>query len=159
MRLRGLIDEDFVNYKEPSMFIIFPYCTFKCDVENGTKVCQNGELINLPIIDINETTLACRYLSNNITKAIVCGGLEPIDSFNDLLEFIIILRECFHNEDPIIIYTGYAKDEIFNELDELKKYKNIIIKFGRYVPNQQSHYDEVLGINLASNNQYAEKIS
>ena len=37
-------------------------------------------------------------------------------------------------------------------------FKNIIIKFGRYVPNQKEHYDEILGINLASSNQYAEVI-
>lgn len=39
------------------------------------------------------------------------------------------------------------------------KWKNIIVKFGRFIPNQHPHYDEVLGINLASDNQYAEKIS
>ena len=26
----------------------------------------------------------------------------------------------------------------------LKKYKNIIVKFGRYIPNQKTHYDKVL---------------
>ena len=37
-------------------------------------------------------------------------------------------------------------------------YDNIIIKFGRYIPNQQSHFDIVLGVNLASDNQYAERL-
>ena len=37
-------------------------------------------------------------------------------------------------------------------------FTNIIIKFGRYIPNQKPHYDEVLGVNLASDNQYAERI-
>ena len=41
----------------------------------------------------------------------------------------------------------------------LKQYKNIYIKFGRYVPNQNEHYDEVLGVKLVSDNQYGEKIS
>ena len=44
-------------------------------------------------------------------------------------------------------------------INNLKQFPNIIIKFGRFIPNQQSHYDEVLGINLASDNQYAKKIS
>ena len=35
----------------------------------------------------------------------------------------------------------------------------IIIKYGRFIPNQQKHYDEILGVYLASDNQYAEKIS
>ena len=39
------------------------------------------------------------------------------------------------------------------------KWENIIIKFGRYIPNQEKHYDDVLGIELASDNQYAEVIS
>ena len=41
----------------------------------------------------------------------------------------------------------------------LYDYKNIIIKYGRYIPNQTPHRDEVLGVNLASDNQYAERIS
>ena len=159
MKLRGLIDEDFSNYKKPSMFIIFPYCTLKCDIENGTYDCQNSSLLKEPILEVNETTLACRYLSNNITKAIVCGGLEPIDSFSELIEFIDILRTQFKCEDDIIIYTGYYKEEIKNELTELRKYCNIIVKFGRFIPNQQTHYDEVLGVELANKEQFAEKIS
>ena len=41
----------------------------------------------------------------------------------------------------------------------LKKYKNIIIKFGRYIPNRPKKYDNILGIDLVSDNQYAEVIS
>ena len=40
----------------------------------------------------------------------------------------------------------------------LKKYKNIIMKFGRYIPNKKKHYDPVLGVYLASNNQFGEKL-
>ena len=36
---------------------------------------------------------------------------------------------------------------------------NIIIKFGRFVPMQQPHFDPILGVNLASDNQYAKQIS
>ena len=42
---------------------------------------------------------------------------------------------------------------------KLKQYDNIIIKFGRFIPNQEKHYDEVLGVELASPNQYARRIS
>ena len=38
-------------------------------------------------------------------------------------------------------------------------FKNIIIKFGRYIPNRNNKYDEILGVTLASDNQFAEKIS
>ena len=40
MRIKFLVDEDFVNYKKPSMFIGFPNCTWKCEKECGQKMCQ-----------------------------------------------------------------------------------------------------------------------
>ena len=62
-------------------------------------------------------------------------------------------------DDDIVIYTGYNKEEIVDKITQLADFKNIIIKFGRYVPNRPSRYDEILGITLVSDNQYAEKIS
>ena len=53
MTIKGLVEEDFSNYKKPSMFIIFPYCSFKCDTEAGCTVCQNSTLANEPNIDIS----------------------------------------------------------------------------------------------------------
>ena len=61
-------------------------------------------------------------------------------------------------EDDVVIYTGYKEEEILDKINVLKSYEPIIIKFGRYVPNQKSHYDDVLGVNLASDNQYAKII-
>jgi hypothetical protein len=42
---------------------------------------------------------------------------------------------------------------------KLQKYPNIIVKFGRFIPDAESKFDEVLGITLASYNQFAIKIS
>ena len=53
MKLLNLIDEDFVNYKKPSMFIAFPYCSFKCDKENGAQLCQNWALSHGDIINVS----------------------------------------------------------------------------------------------------------
>lgn len=39
MKIKGIVFEDFLNYKKPSLFIIFPYCSFKCDKDCGLKVC------------------------------------------------------------------------------------------------------------------------
>ena len=50
-------------------------------------------------------------------------------------------------------------DEILSKIEDLLKFSNIIIKFGRYIPGQKPHYDEILGVNLASDNQYAEVIT
>ena len=52
-----------------------------------------------------------------------------------------------------------VRDEVIKYIKELSVYPNIIVKFGRYVSNQEKHYDDVLGVYLASNNQYAERIS
>lgn len=158
IKIRGLIEEDFVNYKKPSMYIAFPYCTFKCDKECGYSVCQNSSLVtNSEIINIDEQKIVNRYIDNPITTSIVISGLEPFDSFNELVILIKSFRE--KTLDDIVIYSGYNKEEITSYIEELKQFKNIVIKFGRFIPNQEKHYDEVLQVTLASPNQYGEKIS
>ena len=157
MRIKGLIEEDFIQYKKPSMFIIFPTCTFKCEKECGRKVCQNATLATSPDIEVGVKTIINRYVNNPITSAIVCGGLEPFDACDNLLQLVSYLRT--HWNDDVVIYTGYKEKEIQDKIDILKQFPNIIIKFGRFIPNQKSHYDDVLGVQLASPNQYARRIS
>ena len=157
MIIKGIVDEDFVNYKIPSMEIIFPYCSFKCDKEAGKSVCQNSSLAQTKNIDVDAINIVSRYLSNPITKAVVMCGLEPLDSFDDVKEFIRKLRKngCL---DDVVIYTGYNEDEVSNNIKELEIYENIIVKFGRFRYGDKPHFDNVLGVNLASDNQYAKKI-
>lgn len=160
MTIKGIITEDFTNYRKPCMVIAFPYCSFKCEKECGMRVCQNSALANSENINLPASLLITKYyLSNGITKAVCMQGLEPMDSFDDVYEFIEKFRDFFKCEDDIVIYTGYNKDEIKDKIDKLKKFDNIIVKYGRYVPNQQPHYDKTLEVNLASDNQYAERIS
>ena len=160
MKIKGLQDEDFVNYKKPSMFIGTSICDWKCCNEQclDKSICQNSSLANSKTIDVSADEIYRRYINNPITKAVVIGGLEPMLQFSDVLELIKIFRDNSCNDD-IVIYTGYYKEEIADKIALLSKYKNIIIKFGRFIPNQEKHYDEVLGVYLASNNQHAEKIS
>ncbi len=158
MKIKGLVEYDISNYYKPSMFIIFPNCSFKCDRECGRPICQNSALAHEPEIEIEASELARRYINNPLTKAIVCGGLEPFDSFDDLYNLIRVFR--LFTGDDIIIYTGYTEEECGLAAGELALMAdNIIVKFGRFIPGQESHYDEVLGINLASPNQYARRIS
>ena len=74
------------------------------------------------------------------------------------------------NEVFITCVDIWAKDEFDDRIDNaidqfdewinnLKQFKNIIFKFGRYKPNNNKHYDNVLGINLISDNQYGLEIS
>lgn len=118
------------------------------------SICQNENLRNQPIIDISVNDIIDRYDSNQLSRAIVFGGLEPLDSYEDIRCFLMNFR--YHHADPVIIYTGYTENEVLEKFSKLFLYENIIIKYGRYIPNKPSHHDMVLGVNLASDNQYAK---
>ena len=157
MKIKGIIFEDFINYKKPSMVIEFPYCDFKCNKECGQQVCQNSSLVKSPTHNISIEKIVLSYLKNTITEAIVCQGLEPFDSRADLYDLIRFFRK--YSNDDIVIYTGYTEEELGTQIDYLTAlYENIIIKFGRFIPGKPSYYDETLGIFLASSNQYAKRI-
>ena len=160
MKVKDILPEDFVNYKLPSMFITTWFCDWKCCNELGLDVgvCQNAPLAQFKNKEIDNQIIYEQFAKNPITKAVVIGGLEPMIQINEVIDLINLFRTNGEN-CPFVIYTGYYPNEIPKPLDEIKKYSNIIIKFGRFIPNQDSHYDEVLGINLASNNQYAQQIS
>ena len=158
MQIKFLIDEDFINYKKPSMFIGAGIsCSFKCDKDCGQEVCQNSSLSREPTIKLSIEKIVKRYIDNPITSAVVIGGLEPFDNYQEVKALISELRH--KTNDDIVIYTGYNKEEIKNKISELSIFPNIIIKFGRFVPDSQARTDEVLGVKLASSNQYAECIS
>lgn len=159
MRLKSIVDEDFINYKLPSMYIAFPFCTFKCEKEANVACCHNSFLAHAKVVEYDDDTLIKRYLKNKVSKAIVCCGLEPLDSFDELLAFLDKFRNKYHCMDDFVIYTGYNKDEILDKIEILKQYPNIIVKYGRFVPSKARSKDEVLGVTLASPNQKAEKIS
>lgn len=156
MRVKDIIDLDFVNYKKPSMFIGFSNCSFKCDKEYGKPICQNSSLAAAPTIDISNKEIIERYINNPITEAIVCGGLEPFDDFNEIYSFIMDFRD--YSEDDIVIYTGYYPKEILSYLGKIAVFKNIIIKFGRFIPNKPHKFDDILGVELASDNQFAKRL-
>ena len=155
MIIKAINEEDFTNYKKPSMFVAFPRCSWKCEKECGKRVCQNGALAAAPDIEVYATSLVGRYLENPITKAVVIGGLEPMDSFSELEDFILTFR--LWSNDDVVIYTGYTEEEIKNKIERLKLYSPIVIKFGRYIPDMKPHFDDELGVCLASDNQYAKR--
>jgi pyruvate-formate lyase-activating enzyme len=157
MRIKQLTLENFQDYKKCSMLIGTCFCNWKCCKECGRDLCQNMPLAQSPILDIPDEELVRIYLYNDLTSAICFGGLEPFDQFDELFNCIKVFRK--YTEDDVIIYTGYNRSEINDKIEQLQTIDNIIVKFGRYIPNGESKYDEVLGITLASSNQYAEKIS
>ena len=156
-----VIQEDFVNNKDCTFTIESGVsCTFKCDKECNTQVCQNFALTKESIITTSIDTLINKYMSQSLAKSITFQGLEPLDNLKQLLWFIYYFRKVC--KDPIYIWTGYTKDEckdLIFLINNKMHWENIIIKFGRFIPNHQPHYDDILGVMLSSDNQYAERIS
>ena len=160
MRVKELVDENFQDYKKPAMLISSVSCDFKCLKELGMDIgiCQNMKISKLPNKTVSVKSIFERYILNPITQAVILGGLEPLLQFGEVVSLIAYFRShgC---DDDFVIYTGYYPDEIGEEIKELKKFKNIIIKYGRFVPNSVSKYDKVLGVSLSSENQHAKKLS
>lgn len=152
--------DDYVQYKKSSMVVGCYKCDFKCCKDSGMpiSVCQNQQIYNQKNIDVSEKELFEIYNENTLVKSVVFSGFEPMLQFEDVISVLKYFREngC---EDDFVIYTGYYPKEISTQLDEFKKYKNVYFKFGRYIPNNEKHFDNVLGVYLASDNQYGEKIS
>ena len=153
MHLKYLVDEDFTNYKKCSMFIGTSSCTFKCEKECGIQCCQNSPLVKVQTKFIDDEVIIQRYLKNPFTKAIVIGGLEPFDTYDELLTFCRLFRQS--SPDTIVIYTGWYPDEITAEVTEITQLNNIVIKYGRYIPKSEPIFDKTLGVTLASSNQFA----
>lgn len=141
------------------MFLTTCFCNWKCCTEIGADICmcQNSPAYDSPIVNKRNEALVKKYLKNDITKSIVFGGFEPMLQFDEMLELV----KCFRSktDDIIVIFTGFRENEIADKIEQLKQFKNIIVKFGRYRPGEKPHRDEVLGVDLANDEQHAVKIS
>ena len=159
MLILDLIETDIVNYKKACMTVMFPYCSFKCNKEAGRDVCHNSGIASWRPIDMSISDIINRYLNNPLSEAIVMQGLEPFDSFEGL--YALVYKFTEKSNDDIVIYTGYTEDEItakVKDLSNIIEHNRLIIKFGRFIPDRPSVYDEVLGVTLKSDNQYAKVI-
>lgn len=143
--------ENFTDYNKISMYIFGTTCRLNC------RNCFHDHTRSYANKEVNEEELADYILSNKLVKAVLFSGLNWLDQIDDLISFISIFRQKSNND--VVIYTGYTEDESFEYIKRLKKFDNIIIKFGRYVPGTEQIFDSTLGITLNSNNQYAKKIS
>lgn len=159
MKVKTVVNERFQDYKKPSLFVATALCDWKCCSDVGRKpaMCQNSPIAQLPTIDIPNEEIFRRYISDPITQAIVIGGLEPLLQEEEVLSLVEYFRshDCM---DDIVIYTGYYRHEVLPFIDKLCVFENIVVKFGRFIPYKNKRYDAVLGVDLASDNQYAERI-
>lgn len=157
IKLKG-IKEVQNDYKEMGLLLAFPTCSFKCENEGYCKVgtCQNSHLTKEETYEYKNNNIINFYKNNPLLKCLVMGGLEPMDSFEEVIQLISDFRKI--TDDTVVIYTGYTELELKDKIDILRQFKNIIIKVGRFVAGEKSHYDAIIGVELASNNQYAIQI-
>jgi hypothetical protein len=155
----------FSDYKKTSLyFTVGLTCSFKCmkdigitEYDNVSFNCHNIELVKNSPTDYSKAEIWEMCKSNPFIESFVMGGLEPLDNMLNTTNLISCIREV--SEMDIVVYTGYNKSEVGRQINELSNFKNIIVKFGRFIPNSTPSYDDVLGVYLASSNQYSEKIS
>lgn len=161
MIVKAVVDERFEDYKVPCLLVAAANCDWKCCDEAGLphSVCQNNPIATKKGYWVWANEIAESYFNNPITQAVCFAGLEPMLQIEEMLDVIKEFRETRQCHDDIVIYTGYTEGEISWQLKLLCNYDNIVVKFGRYVPGQTPHYDPVLGVFLASDGQYAKKIS
>jgi hypothetical protein len=143
--------EVYNDYKKVGILLASPRCSNNC------KDCQNHHLKNKEPEKYCIEDLINEITNNKFVKSVIFGGLDCFDSFEETLVFIKKFRE--NNDEDIVLYTGKTESSLQNEIKILKKYKNILIKFGEYNSNLEKIYDEIGGIWLASSNQYFKKIS
>ena len=162
MRVRKMLTERFQDYKEPSLYLATCFCDWKCCPDNP-YVCQNHPVAKLPVTEIPDDEILDAYLTDPITKAIVIAGLEPLLQIHEVCRLI---RRAVERgvQTTFVIYTGYTKCEVqrlgfFDELKGIGSGVQIVMKYGRYVPGQQPHFDEALSVDLASDNQYGESLT
>jgi pyruvate-formate lyase-activating enzyme len=141
------------------MLIATHSCDYKCLIEKNLPldVCQNSHLSMCETKSEEIELLIKRFNDNKLSDCIIFAGLEPMLQFKEILNFIKEFRK--KNNEDVIIYTGYYENEVLDKLNILSNYKNIIVKFGRYDASLSSIFDNILNVELISNNQYAKKIS
>ena len=152
------INEVFNDYKKPSLLLSTISCDFKCEKEGLCllNTCHNSHTTNSPIIKVSINKIINIFNENDFVESILIAGLEPFLQFDEVYNFIKEFRKT--NKHDVVIFTGYYPDEIKNEIIKLKKFDNIIIKFGRFIQDSEPIYDELLGITLVSKNQFSKRI-
>lgn len=175
MRIKAIKADDYTNYRDPegwsSLFVGMGTCDWKCCIAAGIPIetCQNSELARAPIVELDATSLLKRYALES--GSVVVGGLEPFNDMGSLKELATAYRDFVNylslggetKLDKFVVYTGYNPDEVIDRVEEIynivKERLTFIVKFGRFVPGQKPHTDKVLGVDLASDNQYARVIT
>lgn len=94
MKLKGVVMEDFVNYKKPSLFLITSQCDWKCCKELGIdiSICQNEPMAKQETKDVSAESIYNAYINNDITKAIILADLSQCCNLKRCLMLLNILE-------------------------------------------------------------------
>lgn len=151
--------DDVIDYKNTALLLVFPKCNKSC------PGCQNEHLrgAETKIYVINDIINLYNRLSEH--KAIVCAGLDPLDSMEDIENLLEAFNASADMCKPVdfVIYTGYTIEEMEETVQDYlfqgwvkSKNMRLIVKYGRYDKNNNHKYvSKTLGIELAGNNQKA----
>lgn len=143
------VRETITDYRKSTLYLCGYICTLGC------KDCFHNELKKNHPTTLSIEKLFTDYISTTSCDAILFSGLNWLEQIEELFVLIHYIRSNHINKD-IVIYTGYDKHEISDKIAMLSKFDNIIIKYGRFDATLPPRYDDVLGITLASSNQWAE---
>lgn len=148
--------EVFQDYKKSALLLCTCFCDWKCCTESNhdKTMCQNSKLENSPNKEIPFNRILEMVERNSVIDAVIFGGLEPLIQINQVIQCIEYLRKHGVTKD-ILIYTGYYLEEIDEPVINRLSESNVILKCGRYIPDRPPKFDDVLGITLASDNQYS----
>lgn len=148
--------EVFQDYKKSALLFCTCYCDWKCCTDAGIdiSVCQNQKITQQKEIEVSFESVL-KKVNQSVTDAVIFGGLEPFMQTDEVVQCIEYLREHGVTKD-IVIYTGYNLLEIENITLYRLACQNVILKVGRYKPDEPNHdvIDSVLGVKLATRNQY-----
>lgn len=160
MKVLKIVDERLSDYRMPMLMLVATSCDWKCskDAHFPATLCQNHQWKDVEAFDVTPQNVYAAFVKNPITCGLLFGGLEPFLQFDEMLDVIRYFRQQTIAA-PIVIYTGYREDEVADKIAILSNFQNLIVKFGRFIPRQVPHMDPVLGVKLASDNQYAKIIS
>lgn len=160
--------DNVTDYEETSMLLVFPKCSGKCG-----PACHNYNMIGKTApLNVKVEDIVNLYNSLSDHKAVVCAGLEPFDSFDDLYALV----EAFANNSKpcdFVIYSGYYPyndvsyenstgiTNVWELARKIVKIKGsnqdftLYFKYGRYIedPNDDGYDSRLLGVHLSSRNQ------
>jgi pyruvate-formate lyase-activating enzyme len=133
-------------------------CDWKCLKEQNLPLstCQNSHTCDIGNKEIELKELVARFNDNVLSECVIWAGLEPMLQFEEMLCFINEFRKT--NNEEVIIFTGYYPEELKWHIEKLKSFSNLIIKFGRYIKNSKPIRDNLLKIELVSENQFSKRI-